>query len=33
MKQYIENGYEITKEFDAKEYNNKIYKTLKTLWE
>lgn len=33
MKQYIENGYEITKEFDAKEYNNKIYKTLKTFWE
>ncbi len=33
MKQYIEKGYEITKEFDAEEYNNKIYEKLNELWE
>lgn len=33
MKKYIENGYNITKKFNAEEYNNKIYKALKELWE
>lgn len=32
MKQYIEKGYEITKKFDAEEYNNKIYEKLNELW-
>lgn len=31
MKKYIENGYDITKKFNAEEYNNKIYKILKTI--
>ena len=31
MKTFIENGYQITKQFDAKEYNNNIFNKLQEI--
>ena len=31
MKDFIENGYQITKQFDAKEYNNNIFNKLQEI--
>ena len=31
MKDFIENGYQITKQFDAKDYNNKIFNKLQEI--
>lgn len=31
MKDFIENGYQITKQFDAKDYNNSIFNKLQEI--
>ena len=31
MKEFIENRYQITKQFDAKDYNNKIFNKLQEI--